>query len=238
MIQGKKFILWDFDGTLVRFSSWRLALMDVLNECEPGHNIDQEQIRPFLRDGFPWHKPEEPHFHLKNPDDWWRALEPVFVRCYQGIGYSAERATELATQVRRYMIKSERYVLYEDTLKVLAELKEKGWKHVILSNHMPELPEIVNMIGLSPYIAYSITSGVTGYEKPHPQAFRIALEAAGNPRKVWLVGDNLASDVQGAEAADIPAILVHSPRIEGVRYYAANLSDVIGIIENNSEISR
>ena len=245
MAKTEKVIFWDFAGTLAVERSrktggtgWRAAIMDVLDECEPGHGIDSEKIRSFLQEGFPWHKPEEPHTHLAMPDAWWQALELVFIRCYRGIGYSSERAAELATQVRRHMIKSERYVLYEDTITVLAELKAKGWRHVMLSNHMPELPEIVKMIGLSPYIACFITSGVTGYEKPHPQAFRIALDTAGNPEKAWMIGDNIESDINGAENAGIPAILVRSPRTEDVKYYAASLNDVVGIIEDNPDISR
>jgi putative hydrolase of the HAD superfamily len=184
MAQGKKTILWDFDGTLVPFTSWRFALMDVLNECEPGHGIDQEQIRPFLRDGFPWHKPEEPHTHLTTPEAWWTHLEPVFVRAFQGVGFTNTRAQELGRQVRKQMTNPGRFSLLEDTLPTLKYLQEHGWSHGILSNHMPELPEIVKALGLNPYVDFCLTSGITGYEKPHPQSYRLALSLAGNPEKV------------------------------------------------------
>jgi len=235
MARNRGVIFWDFDGTLVHSSSWRTAIMDVLNECDPGHSIDQEQIRPYLRDVFPWHKPEEPHLHLCAPDDWWKALEPVFMRCYKGVGYNDKRAAELARHARRHTIKPGRYQLYDDAIPVLADLKEKGWRHVILSNHIPELPDVVNALGLSVYIDICITSAATGYEKPHHQAFRNALSAAGNPEKAWVIGDNIISDVKGAEAAGIPAILVHSTQIEDVTLFANNLSDVIKIIENISD---
>jgi putative hydrolase of the HAD superfamily len=234
-----KVIFWDFDGTLVPFTSWRLALMDVLNECEPGHDIDGEEVRPFLKDGFPWHLPQEPHPHLSVPDDWWRALEPLFVRTYKGVGFDTGRAEELARQVRNHMVKPQRYVLFEDTIPVLSSLKELNWRNVILSNHMPELPDIVKALGLSPYFDFCITSAATGYEKPNPQAFHLALERAGNPEKAWLIGDNVISDIQGAEAAGIPAILVHEPHVHSnqtlnmkdIRYYSSDLTGVIKIIE-------
>ena len=232
MDQKRKVILWDFDGTLVKFTSWRLALIDVLDEFESGHGIDQEQLRPFLRNGYPWHRPDEPHLHLDNPDKWWRALEPVFIRTYQGVGFDSKRSTELAGQVRKHMNNPARYILYDDTIQVLHDLKERGWKHVILSNHMPELPQVVNALGLFTYIDFCVTSGVMGYEKPNPRAFSIALDTAGYPSKVWMVGDNLNSDVKGAEASGIPAILVHSSWPEDVKYYAADLSDVVNLIEN------
>lgn len=231
MTAKNKVVFWDFDGTLISFSSWRFAIVDVLKECEPGHNINPDQPRLFLRDGFPWHRPEEPHTHLANPDSWWKALEPLFTRCYQGLGYSPERAAELATKVRGQILKPERYSLFEDTLTVLADLREAGWRHVILSNHVPELSEIIYGLGLSPYINDCISSGATGYEKPNPQAFKLALSKAGNPETAWMVGDNLLSDVRGAEAAGIPAILVHTARPDGIKYHAQDLRGVAAIIK-------
>jgi putative hydrolase of the HAD superfamily len=226
----KKVVLWDFDGTLVAFTSWRYAIMDVLDEFEPGHKIDSEQVRPFLRNGFPWHRPDEPHHHLAGPDAWWQALEPLFASAYQGVGFDRERAAELAGQVRRYMVQPQRYALFEDTLPVLVGLQEKGWRHIILSNHMPELPAVVTGLGLSRYLDGCITSAVTGYEKPNPKAFANALTVAGNPEVVWMVGDNLISDVKGAEAAGIPAILVRNPPEGEVRFTAGDLSEAAKII--------
>lgn len=51
---------------------------------------------------------------------------------------------------------------------------------------------------------------VYGYEKPHPEAFKIALSTAGNPKFVWMIGDNINADIIGAQNVNIPAILVHN----------------------------
>ncbi|MBN1366966.1 MAG: HAD family hydrolase [Dehalococcoidales bacterium] len=228
---GQKTIIWDFDGTLVQFTSWRYALIDVLNEFEPGHDIDHEQLRPFLRSGFPWHKPEEPHFHLSTPEAWWDSLEPFFTRVYQSVGFNMERAALLARQVRKQMTNPKRFILFEDTIPVLTELKKNGWRNVILSNHMPELPDIVRSLELTPLIEFCLTSGVTGYEKPNPQAFHMALSLAGDPKNVWMAGDNPISDVKGAEIQGIPAILVRGQKNEEAKYKAKDLWEVIKIIE-------
>ncbi len=233
MAKAPKTVMWDFDGTLVPFTSWRLALMDVLDECQPGHGVDQEQIRPFLRDGFPWHKPQESHTHLNTPEAWWKQLEPVFIRAFEGVGFAGSRAQELAQQVRRHMTDPTRYILLEDTLPTLKYLAGQGWNQGILSNHMPELPEVVSALGLNRFINFCLSSGNTGYEKPHPQSFRLALAQAGNPEKVWMVGDNVVSDVKGAEDAGIAAILVGQTPIKGIKYCAANLREVIRIVESH-----
>ncbi|MEE8353712.1 MAG: HAD-IA family hydrolase [Dehalococcoidales bacterium] len=228
-------IIWDFEGTLVaRPGLWRSAVMEVLNEHEPRHQVDEEQIRPYLRDGFPWHRPEEPHLHLATPDDWWLQLEPVFARAYQGVGFDRTRAEELATIVRRCFVNPERFVVFDDTIPALKHLSERGWKHVILSNHVPELPDIVAALGLSSHIDVCITSALTGYEKPNREAFRIALSMAGTPAAVWVIGDNLTADVRGAEALGLPAILVRSSSSENVAYCARDLLEAASIIETDS----
>ena len=81
---------------------------------------------------------------------------------------------------------------------------------MVLSNHVPELEDIVTGVGLRGHFEAVLTSALMGYEKPHPEAFRMALREAGSPEQVWMVGDNPVADVQGAESLGIPAILVHS----------------------------
>jgi putative hydrolase of the HAD superfamily len=97
---------------------------------------------------------------------------------------------------------------------------------VILSNHVPELEAIISGLGIRDRFAAVITSALIGYEKPHPEAFRIALAKAGHPETVWMVGDNPRADVAGAEAAGIPAILV---RHEGKARHRA--ADCFGVID-------
>ncbi len=234
-MKAQRTVIWDFDGTLAaRPGLWRSAVMEVLDEYESGHQVDGEQIRPYLRDGFPWHRPEEPHLHLAAPDDWWRQLEPVFARAYQGVGFERTRAGELARLVRRCFVNPERFVVFDDTIPALKHLSDRGWKHAVLSNHVPELPDIVAALGLSSHIDFCITSASIGYEKPNPEAFRIALSMAGSPTTVWIIGDNLTADVRGAEALGLPAILVRSSGSENATHCASDLQEAASIVETNS----
>ena len=142
MLNVKKIILWDFEGTLVdRPGRWRSALMEVLEVYETGHQVDMDQIRPYLRDGFPWHSPDVIHTELNESHKWWASLEPMFTRAYKGVGYPLSRARELASYVREIFINPDRFIIYEDTIPTLKTLQEKGWNHAILSNHVPELQD-------------------------------------------------------------------------------------------------
>jgi putative hydrolase of the HAD superfamily len=205
-------VLWDFDGTLAeRPGMWRGCLVEVLQESGMRAEVDSEAFVPFLRDGFPWHRPDVAHPELCEPDAWWDQLAPLFVAAYEGVGIDPASARRLASLVReRYTDARAGWRLFEDTVPALSLLGERGWRHVLLSNHVPELGRIVDGLDLGGYIEDVLCSAVTGYEKPHPEAFAGALRLRRNREPVWMVGDNPHADVEGAERAGIPALLVRT----------------------------
>ena len=153
-------------------------------------------------------------------------------------GSSPRHAAELAGRVRaRYVDPTRVWELFPDTRPVLERLREDGWRHVVLSNHVPELPAIAAGLGLTPLVDHIVSSAATGYEKPHPEAFRLALELCGNPEEVWMVGDNPRADVAGAEAVGIPAVLVRTQH-EPAKRIAADLYEAAATITRHSESLR
>jgi FMN phosphatase YigB (HAD superfamily) len=223
----QKTILWDFDGTLAhRPGMWRGCLVEILDEHEPGHGVASADLRPYLRNGFPWHRHETPHPELSSPEAWWGAVEPLLAGAYAGVGITPPRAQELAHLAReRYVDPTRVWAVFDDASVALSRLSDAGWRHVILSNHAPELETLVRGLGLSRHIELVLTSATTGYEKPHPDAFESARRAAGDPSTLWMIGDNVEADVWGAEAVGIPAILVRSFAAAAPRA-AASLDEV------------
>ena len=137
----------------------------------------------------------------------------------------AERAVKLAAQVRAVYVEPSAWRLFDGVLPTLDRLSGAGWRHMIVSNHVPELADIVQHLGLGQHVQAVINSAETGYEKPHSQAFALALQAIGNWTKVVMIGDSFAADVQGAAAAGIPAILVRKTHAEA-KLYCADLAAV------------
>lgn len=223
-------ILWDFDGTLAeRPGTWRSCLLEVLDEHEPGHRVTADDVRPFLQDGFPWHSPDRPHPELNSAGAWWKHVSALLARAYEGIGFSPMRAQVLSQFAAAAYPDPRAWRLFEDTVPALRLLKAAGWRHVVLSNHVPELPAIIACLGIAELLDASITSAATGFEKPHPEAFAIGRRAAGDPDILWMVGDNPHADVAGAEASGIPAILVDRTATVGPSARAVScLSEVAG----------
>lgn len=227
----EKVILWDFDGTLAyRPGMWSGVLAEVLLENAPNCKVTADDFRPFLRNGFPWHRPKIPHTELNAPELWWAEIEKLLVRAYMGVGLSLSKSKKLARLAHQKYIDPNGWFLYEDVIPTLKSLANYGWRHVILSNHVPELSIIVDGIGLKPYISKVITSALTGYEKPNPKAFINALEQIGNPEVIWMIGDNIEADIIGVEAVGIKGILVREEDKRAVRY-CADLYRIPSIIE-------
>jgi putative hydrolase of the HAD superfamily len=203
-------VLWDFDGTLAeRPGLWRGCLLEVLQEEEPGLEADAEAFIPALRDRFPWHRPDEAHLDLCEGEAWWGRILPLLTEAYEDAGVEPARAAQLARLARaRYVDAGVGWRLFEDSLPALERLHGAGWRHVILSNHVPELEQLVQGLGLDRHVEAVLCSAVTGYEKPHPEAFAAALRLRRDGEPVWMVGDNPEADVAGARRAGLPAVLV------------------------------
>jgi putative hydrolase of the HAD superfamily len=212
-------LLWDFDGTLAyRKGMWSGTLVEVVRSEAPELAITRDDVSPYLQTGFPWQTPEAPHPEIESADDWWEQLNPVFAAAFAGLGIAPARAEALAKRVRRTFCNPERWRLYGDVLPTLTSLAEHGWSHRILTNHVPELSGLVGALGLSELIQEIHNSADSGYEKPHPEAFRRALRGLPPRSAVWMIGDNIRADVLGAQQAGIPAILVRSQSPEALRY--------------------
>jgi putative hydrolase of the HAD superfamily len=219
-------VLWDFDGTLAfRDGMWVGCLLDVLDEHDPGHGRCADDFRQSLRDGFPWHTPQRPHPELTSADAWWAPVQELMAAAYRTAGYDGTRAATLAAHARTTFCDPTRsWRLFDDTLPALHMLRHEGWRHVILSNHVPELPAIVEYLRLGSLVDAIVNSAETGYEKPHLEAFAIARRVAGDPEILWMVGDNPVADVAGAEAAGIPAVLVRRDGAPTLAEAAARIS--------------
>jgi putative hydrolase of the HAD superfamily len=216
-----RLVIWDFDGTLAHRrgeTGWSTLLAEALDAEEPGHGHTAEAFRPHLRDGFPWHRPEVAHAELCEPEAWWAAVRPLLSRAYESAGYSSARALELAGAARRlYDDPDVGWALFDDTLPALERLSQAGWTHAILSNHVPELGQIVTGLGLRDVVEHVSCSAETGYEKPHARAYASVHDRL-QPEEAWMVGDNVVADVLGAEAVGLPAVLVRRPDSRAVRY--------------------
>ncbi len=149
-----------------------------------------------------------------------------------GVEVSPEEAARIWAAVRRIPYRMERF---DDVLPAMDILKQQGFTLGLVSNMNTPADELADSMGLTPYLDLAVTSGEVGAEKPHPPIFREALRRAGVGAEAAVhVGDQIMSDVRGAEGAGVSPILIDRdgmhpdfadcPRIETLMELPALLS--------------
>lgn len=101
--------------------------------------------------------------------------------------------------------------LYDDTLETLDLLKEK-YQLVLLTNGSPSLQNLKLELTpeLTPYFNHIVISGDFGKGKPDVSIFEHVLELTGkNKDEAVMVGDNLNTDILGANRCGITSIWIN-----------------------------
>ncbi|WP_010274591.1 HAD family hydrolase [Paenibacillus senegalensis] len=230
-----KMIFWDFDGTLGyrKNGMWGASMLEALKQYDPGTALTAPSFRNFLLTGFPWHHPEQAYLPVRSADEWWTPILHKFSAGFSHYGIPQADAEQLAMKTRSIFLDLQQWTLFEDTKETLQEMKERGWKQGILSNHVPELKEIVKSLGILDYFDCFINSALVGYEKPNAEIFKAASKQAGDPEQIWMVGDNPEADIRGAESVGWNAILIRNQDHMDVRFSCPTLTEVIEIVESH-----
>jgi putative hydrolase of the HAD superfamily len=102
------------------------------------------------------------------------------------------------------------FFAYPEVPAVLQDLRTAGLRLVVCSNWDLSLHEVLAATGLDRLVDGVVVSAVEGVRKPDPRLLELALAAAGDvsPEAAVLVGDSVAADVRGAQAAGVRPVLV------------------------------
>lgn len=204
-------VFWDFDGTLARRRDlWSGALVDAWKSIDPACTATAQELRPYLREGFPWHSPEIVR-PAQSAAQWWTMLRPIFINAYLKNGLDLAGAEAAASRVPTEFFRPEAWSVVDGAHAALRLTKDAGFRNIVLSNHAPELPQLISTLGLADHIELTITSATVGAEKPNSAIFDYARERVGiaDTNTVWMIGDNPIADILGASQAGIRGILVH-----------------------------
>ncbi len=128
--------------------------------------------------------------------------------------------------------------MFEDARALLSSLKYRGYAVGVVTNSIfpatlygPRLGEL----GMAGHIDVFVSSADTGVSKPGRESYEAALKALeADVHEVLFVGDRLDTDVVGARAVGMRAVLIDrtSRRREGAGYFVvshlAALNDLLG----------
>lgn len=132
------------------------------------------------------------------------ALADLRRRCAQVL--AAEAGVEPTVALDALMA-SLRFEPFDDAAPLLAHLRARGLRMVVVSNWDYSLRDVLEQVGLRPDAV--VSSAEVGALKPDRRIFDAALHAAGcTAAEALHVGDSPAADVAGATAAGIRAVLL------------------------------
>jgi putative hydrolase of the HAD superfamily len=102
-----------------------------------------------------------------------------------------------------------RFTPYPDAAPALAALRAGGLRLAVVSNWDCSLRSVLAGLGLAGALDAIVVSAEVGASKPDPAIFEAALrELRCEPRQAVYVGDSLETDILGARAAGLRALLI------------------------------
>ena len=102
---------------------------------------------------------------------------------------------------------------FDEVRDVLAQLRARGTRLVIVSNWDVSLHEVVGRAGLTPLVDGVVSSAEVGAAKPDPAPVRAGLAIAGVAAgEALMVGDG-PEDVEAARAAGVAALRLDRPGV-------------------------
>jgi putative hydrolase of the HAD superfamily len=131
--------------------------------------------------------------------------------------------------------------VYEETFRILDALKGK-YQLLLLTNGSPDLQKTKLSITpeLAPYFDHIVISGDFGRGKPDPSIFEHALSRISLKKdEVIMVGDNLMTDILGANRAGIKSVWINRHQKEKNEviptYEIQHLEELFSILEELQE---
>lgn len=143
-------------------------------------------------------------------------------------------AAELAETFKRE--RRARHELFEESLELLAALRQDGWMLGLLTNGPPDLQrEKIRVVGIEDAFDAVVISGEEGVGKPDAAVFRIVLDRLGvEAADAVMVGDNPKRDHHGGRSVGMRTVLVNRWGYDPVPEFGdpdASMTDLYGFRE-------
>ena len=144
------------------------------------------------------------HPELEHDDEiWFRFTE----RIIRGMGGEADSAYDCAVEITRAWERHENFELYDDVVDTLAAIRAAGLRIGLISNSARDVREFARHHALD--VDAGISSFHHGRTKPHASIFRAVLDLLEvESAEAAMVGDQIADDIEGAQAIGMRAILL------------------------------
>jgi putative hydrolase of the HAD superfamily len=212
---GYAAVVFDLWGTLVPF---RAALLDqAMARIASGFGADPDEFVLAWRAGYDQRMVGDLDASLRSA-------------CHAVGVIADDTAIRRAIQVRR-AVQADMFVPRPEAAPTLQRLRSLGYRIGLISNCTSEVPQLWRDGPLSPLVDAAVFSCAEGVKKPDPAIYALAAARLGTQtRSCVFVGDGGDSELAGASAAGMRAILLRAGDTDPTRVWAGPaislLSDV------------
>ena len=129
----------------------------------------------------------------------------------------------------------EQWLMYPEVPEMLQRVQALGLRQGVISDWGTDLVSLLHAHDVSAHFDFVVASATVGAAKPHPDIFHYALARAGlQASEALYIGDSYISDVLGARAVGITAVLIdreqRAPEVDCP--VVTSLLDVLELIES------
>lgn len=224
--------LFDSTGGEPRNARRRSALLEAIREA--GHDCADERFDETYR-GI-WKYFDEHWLERQRTPSSREMIDEILRRLEYTVG---DEAVERVTDIFSRGVLEHPPELLPGAVDALATMHARGIRLAVISDTAfspgSVLRELMHERGIAQYFDAYVFSNETGVAKPHPEAFRLALEPFGvAPSQACHIGDIERTDIRGARSAGMRAILFKGDPAPAKYAEAETQADVT--IEGWSEI--
>ncbi len=200
-------VLFDWGGTLVRDDSVRIgapaAVVVEYVASRMGAPLKAADFERAFQAVLPAYEPGTTETAPR--------IDRVIGAAFMWLGIAAG-SNDVDACSRLFFQESSAFEMYDDARALVASLKYRGYRLGVVTNSIfPShlFAPRVNELGLAGYLDAFVASADVGLAKPNPGPFLEALRQVGaEPQEALFVGDTLATDIAGARAAGMRAVLI------------------------------
>jgi HAD superfamily hydrolase (TIGR01509 family) len=201
--RGYEAVLFDALGTLVELEPPWPLLRGAL--ASHGIEVPEELAKEAMLAEIAYYK----QHHMEGRDE--ASLSELRERCTAILARHLPPAAAglPPADLKEVLLRSLRFRPYPDAAPVLGRLRQLGVMSAVVSNWDVSLRGILGELGLSGLVDDVVVSAEAGAAKPRPDIFELALRRLRcAPARALFVGDSPETDVAGALAAGMHAVLL------------------------------
>ena len=204
-------VVFDLDDTLLDNTSYQVMLVEIcrqVSELNPG--LEPRQLQQASLTIWTSNKDRYMTELWEGTKDTFSLGEEVWELTLAQCGIRSRSIAREAARIHD-AVEARHFRLYADARSAVQALQQAGIRMALVTNGPSQAQQRkIEILGIAPWFESILVSAEVGHSKPAPEIYMLALESLNaEPKDAWFVGDNLYTDIAGANNVGMPSVWVN-----------------------------